>query len=93
MSMIGGLIGTSIKSGGGSSTIGSGVSVQFSTAQGTSFVVEHNLGSTNLVWSMFKTDNPVTQNVIPDAIILLDDNHVEVNLVVPMNGVLHLTPV
>lgn len=95
MPIIGGLIGSSTGRGkssqGGGAT--SGISIEFSPTLGTSFTLQHDLESTNLLWTMFITSVSPAQSVIPDSVEILDNNRIRVGLQTPMEGIINLVPV
>lgn len=67
-----------------------GISLDFSISFGTSFILTHGLESSNLVWQMWITSTSPNRQVIPDDVILLDDNHVQIELQTPMDGMIKL---
>lgn len=93
MPIIGGLIGSSRGRAGGVSPSASGITLSFSSTQGTTFTLEHNLNSETLTWNMWSTNVTPTRSVIPDDVETDGPNRIKVRLDTPMNGYIVLVPI
>lgn len=60
--------------------------LSFTTANGTSFLLPHNLGTEDFICQLYKTDIVPKELVLPLNITSSGPNHVLVELDIPMNG-------
>lgn len=65
-------------------------SLDFTTMFGKSFVLEHNLESTALLWQMFITSTSEPRQVVPDDVVLISPNHIRIELQTPMDGTINI---
>lgn len=67
-----------------------GVSLDFTPASGTEFVIQHDLDTTKFVWDMWTTETVPDCIVRPENIVASGANHVIIQLDTPMSGFINL---
>lgn len=68
----------------------SGISLDFTTTAGRSFILQHDLNTIDLWWQMFITSTPEPRQVIPDDVVVISPNHVRIELQTPMDGTINI---
>jgi len=71
-------------------TVNAGVSLDFTTASGTEFVMQHDLNSEKFIWDMWTTDTTPDCVVRPENVVASGVNHVIIDLDTAMNGFINL---
>lgn len=70
--------------------VNTGISLDFTTASGTEFVMQHDLNSEKFIWDMWTTDTTPDCVVRPENVVASGANHVIIDLDTAMNGFINL---